>query len=91
VREIRDMYFASKLYRLLMWGFWQRNVRFGSTRPDGSSEDFYGFGADAVECMHYHRIGADDEGVWFRLHDGRVFDWRGDRWRSVDPLHDLTI
>lgn len=89
--EIHEMSFASKLYRLLIWGFWRRNVRLGRARPDGSADDFYGFDADAVEYMHYHRIGADNEGLWFSLHDGRAFDWRDDRSRSVDPLHDLTI
>jgi hypothetical protein len=78
-----------------MWGFWQRqrNVRVGRARPEGSPEDFCGFGADAMECAHYHnhRVGDDDEGVWFRLHDGRAFDWTGDRSRFVDSFCDLTL
>jgi hypothetical protein len=47
-------------------------------------EEFYGFRAEDVECLHFRkrRFGA---GIWFRLKDGRVVDSLGrpsQRWRA---------
>lgn len=48
-------------------------------------EEFYGFRAEDVECLHFQkrRFGA---GLWFRLKDGRVLDALGQpsqRWRAL--------
>lgn len=47
-------------------------------------EEFYGFRAEDVECLHFQkrRFGA---GIWFRLTDDRVVDALGrpsQRWRA---------
>lgn len=39
---------------------------------DHRFEDVFGFSHQDIAEIHSHKIGVGD-GVWFRLHDGRVF------------------
>ena len=38
-----------------------------------SADQFFGFSAKDVKAIHVHKDGVGD-GIWFRLHCGRVFD-----------------
>jgi hypothetical protein len=54
-------------------------------------EEFYGFRAEDVTEMHFHKHGIG-RGVWYRLKDGRVIDAIGkpsepDRIWYVSPAH----
>lgn len=49
--------------------------RKGKTRA-ASPEQFYGFRAEDVIEMHFHKHGFG-RGVWYRLKDGRVIDALG--------------
>jgi hypothetical protein len=50
----------------------------------GTKEEFYGFHYNHVETFHSHKQGYGC-GLFFRLHDGRVFDVQG-RLHDPDPL-----
>lgn len=45
---------------------------------------FYGFSPDDVFCVHFWK--SEEEGTWFRLHDGRVIDAEG---QPCDPDQSL--
>lgn len=50
--------------------------RRGKTRGTATPEEFYGFRAEDVTEMYFHKHGEGPGGVWFRLKDGRVIDYR---------------
>ncbi len=41
----------------------------------GDPVSFYGFTPDDISCVHFWK--GEEEGTWFRLHDGRVIDQEG--------------
>ena len=54
-----------------------------------STEEFFGFDCNHVAGFHYHRQGYGS-GLFFRLHDGRVFDVMA-RPHDPDPAYyDVT-
>jgi hypothetical protein len=70
-------------YQGLMQKYWNRACERGATNAQ-TAEDFYGFEPSDVKTTHHHRQGKG-AGLWFRLHDGRVFDKDGHS-DDVDPL-----
>lgn len=84
------MNFTSAVYRQLMEKYWRRGINMGRTTPATPPETYFGFSAMDVEQMHYHMVG-EGEGIWFRLLDGRVFDWQGRPSSPDRSLYDATI
>lgn len=63
----------------------------GKARGAATPEEFYGFNAGDVTDLYFHKHGFG-RGLWFRLKDGRVIDFRGqpsqpDRAWYVAPAH----
>jgi hypothetical protein len=56
---------------------------------DVDAADFYGFRPDDVAAIHTHKTGVGD-GLWFRLHDGRVYDKAGEECEPDAGLYDTT-
>ena len=69
------MNIEAKLYGDLMERYYRRWRVLGFTQAE-SPEEFYGFHYNHVAEVHVHKQGEGD-GIWFRLHDGRVFDIMG--------------
>jgi len=71
---------------ITMEKLFQLNRRVGLTSAD-TKEEFYGFGSCDVAMLHFNKVGWRRPGLWFRLHDGRVFDVRAieQKGRDADP------
>jgi hypothetical protein len=77
----------------VMEDLFQLNRNVGLTSAADTKEEFYGFRARDVACLHYSKVGWRRPGVWFRLHDGRVFDAAAieQQGRDADPAwYDAT-
>jgi hypothetical protein len=78
----------SKVYGDLMNKYYRLGKCQGLTAA-ASAEEFYGFHYSHVAGLHYHRQGFGS-GLFFRLHDGRVFDVMA-RPHDPDPAYyDVT-
>jgi hypothetical protein len=55
----------------MMTNLLKRKLKGGETAA-ADPVAFYGFGPDDVACVHFWK--GNEEGLWFRLKDGRVFD-----------------
>jgi hypothetical protein len=55
---------------------WHRFARENRATQAATPEEFYGFNAEDVARVHLYKQGIG-KGVWFRLNDGRVFDFTG--------------
>ena len=69
------MNWEAKIYSDLMDMYFRRWRVLGFTQA-GSAEEYFGFHYNYVAAVHFHKRG-EGKGVWFRLHDGRVFDILG--------------
>jgi hypothetical protein len=77
---------------ILLENLFQLNRHVGLTDAD-TKEEFYGFRSSDVAMLHYSKVGWRRPGVWFRLHDGRVFDATAveQKGRDADPAwYDAT-
>jgi hypothetical protein len=81
------MHVTVAAYREIMNKNWRRCVSLGRTELWVSPQDYYGFSAFEMLCVHYHCMGIG-QGTWFRLTDGRVFDWQGQRADPDVSLYD---
>jgi hypothetical protein len=71
---------------ITMENLFQLNRSVGLTSV-GIKEEFYGFRSSDVCLLHYSKVGFRGRGLWFRLHDGRVFDASAieQKGRDADP------
>ena len=75
-----------KCLDIVLENLFQLNRNVGLTDAD-TKEEFYGFRSSDVAMLHYSKLGFRGRGVWFRLHDGRVFDATAieQKGRDADP------
>lgn len=72
---MQPMTFDASVYGDFMRKYFRRRRMLCLTNTV-DAQQFYGFHCNQVETVHFHKHGAG-EGCWFRLKDGRVFDWLG--------------
>jgi len=78
---------------IVLENLFQLNRHVGLTDAD-TKEEFYRFRSSDVAMLHYSKVGFRGRGVWFRLHDGRVFDAAGieQQGREADPvMYDVVM
>ena len=75
-----------KCLDIVLENLFQLNRHVGLTGAD-TKEEFYRFRSSDVAMLHYSKLGFRGRGVWFRLHDGRVFDATAieQKGRDADP------
>ena len=77
-------------YEQMMKRFWRMGVNDFLTAKTTTPEEFFGFRASDIECVH-HRLAGIGAGTWFRLHDGRVFDWCARPSTTTRSIYDVTV
>ena len=73
---MQPMTFDASLYGNFMRTYFSRAKKLLRLTNTVDAEQFYGFHCNQVETVHLHKHGVG-KGCWFRLKDGRVFDWLG--------------
>jgi hypothetical protein len=76
----QTLHFDAEVFGDFMDKYFRLSHRMGLTRA-ASAEGFYGFRRNDVARLHFHKQGLGS-GLFFRLHDGRVFDVQA---RPHDP------
>jgi hypothetical protein len=77
-------------YRQMMERFWLMGVQDFLIAATTTPEEFFGFTAMDIECVH-RRLAGFGAGTWFRLHDGRVVDWCARPSTTTRAIYDVTI
>ncbi len=82
------------LWVLLQCIDWRMDKEFTHNKIMGltdaeTKEEFFGFRADQVATLHGHKQGIG-KGIYFRLHDDRVFDGMAQPHEPDRALYDAT-
>ena len=84
------MYATAAAYKPMMERFWRMGVYDGLIAATSTPEEFFGFSHMDIECVH-HRLAGFGAGTWFRLHDGRVFDWCARPSTPTRSIYDVML
>lgn len=76
----------SAVFNDLMRKYHRQGILLGQTTA-ASPEEYFGFEPGHVKTIHFHKSGVGD-GIWFRLHCGRVVNEVAMACRGEPSLYD---